>query len=721
MDTYTLVDEGLRRSPVPVGDLLKPVAMDLSPSGSHTLVLRNGKDNKPFVELNSASTGSSLRIDASNIHGKMLGDAWFSAISWSGDERFVAYCSCTKLSKSASMFDTEGDANMRGSKFEFVDDWGEKYEGVSKTSINVLNVKTGKVISVVDGRDDDENSVGQPVLNFNPETSRYTLYYTSWKASPKRLGMIYCYQRPCSIFSLDVTEILTDPDTETETETETETVKKPVLRKAGACVCLTENCALARSPRVSPDGKRLVFIGRKEAMTTHNGCFQLYLLELGTTQSISRVVLDIVGNPTTAEEFPGLFTDQLPRQCFVGNNRVILGTAWGSRESVCVVDLESCSITRLSTKLTIPLLGDGGGGGGGGDVRAGGGAAVWHDPHDALCSVLDVDAASQLILFSASSPTRAPRIGVFELQTGRVYTTLDPEPSPSSTSIKAVENGRQNVMIALAAMKWKILTHQSGERFESILLLPPNAEKAGPRPLIVVPHGGPHSCMPTSFLHPYAFLSAETNSAILAVNYRGSTGFGQQGIDTLPGRIGANDVADMVQATEESLRDYPMLLDKNKLLVVGGSHGGFLTGHLIGQFPNLFKAAAMRNPVTNIPAMFRITDIPDWTVVECGQVYDFTKFTLSSNSLAQSDVLAKMLAASPVAHIDNVKTPCLICIGSKDRRVPASQGTDYYHLLKAKGVPTKMLVFPEDTHAIDLPASEAEHFIAIAKWFQQHL
>jgi acylaminoacyl-peptidase len=54
-------------------------------------------------------------------------------------------------------------------------------------------------------------------------------------------------------------------------------------------------------------------------------------------------------------------------------------------------------------------------------------------------------------------------------------------------------------------------------------------------------------------------------------------------------------------------------------------------------------------------------------------------------------------------------------------QVPQSQGIEYYSLLKSRGVPSRMLLFPEDCHAIDKPCSEAEHFVAIAEWFQKYI
>lgn len=56
--------------------------------------------------------------------------------------------------------------------------------------------------------------------------------------------------------------------------------------------------------------------------------------------------------------------------------------------------------------------------------------------------------------------------------------------------------------------------------------------------------------------------------------------------------------------------------DAERASVCGGSHGGFLTGHLMGQYPQRFKCAGLRNPVLNMALMVGVTDIPDWCYVE---------------------------------------------------------------------------------------------------------
>lgn len=99
--------------------------------------------------------------------------------------------------------------------------------------------------------------------------------------------------------------------------------------------------------------------------------------------------------------------------------------------------------------------------------------------------------------------------------------------------------------------------------------------------------------------------------AVLLVNYRGSIGAGEKSVHYLLGRIGKSDVADCISATKEALTKFDWL-DKDKLILVGGSHGGFLVTHLSGQFPDMFKAVIARNPVIDVASMSIISDIPDW-------------------------------------------------------------------------------------------------------------
>lgn len=75
--------------------------------------------------------------------------------------------------------------------------------------------------------------------------------------------------------------------------------------------------------------------------------------------------------------------------------------------------------------------------------------------------------------------------------------------------------------------------------------------------------------------------------------------------------------------------------------------------------------------------------------------------------------------------MQNVNTPVLLCLGAKDRRVPQSQGLEYYHALKSQSTLdndlVQMKVYPEADHAIDKPNSEADQFISMKLWFERFL
>jgi acylaminoacyl-peptidase len=115
----------------------------------------------------------------------------------------------------------------------------------------------------------------------------------------------------------------------------------------------------------------------------------------------------------------------------------------------------------------------------------------------------------------------------------------------------------------------------------------------------------------------------------------------------------------------------------------------------------------------NIAAMTSVSDIPDWCHAESRGPGTYAHNKLSG------DVLQTMYAKSPISFVDNIKTPILILIGAKDRRVPPFNGMELYHYLKAKGVSNKMLIYPDDTHALDSFAAESDACLNMITWFNK--
>ena len=123
----------------------------------------------------------------------------------------------------------------------------------------------------------------------------------------------------------------------------------------------------------------------------------------------------------------------------------------------------------------------------------------------------------------------------------------------------------------------------SGLKFSSIFVGP----KTSTCPLIVWPHGGPHSVIPMSFANDIFYFLDQGFSCLL-INYRGSISQGKKTLESLLGKVGDQDVKDCVQAVQECLQAFPNV-QKDKAVLFGGSHGGFLVTHLSGQYPDMFK------------------------------------------------------------------------------------------------------------------------------------
>jgi len=211
---------------------------------------------------------------------------------------------------------------------------------------------------------------------------------------------------------------------------------------------------------------------------------------------------------------------------------------------------------------------------------------------------------------------------------------------------------------------------------------------------------------------PYTAGMCLLGYAVLMVNYRGSIGFGQDSVKSILGLIGRQDVDDVQSIVEQVMSSG--VVDKEKVVLIGGSHGGFLTAHLIGQFPKFYRAAVARNPVINMATMVGVSDIPDWVFTECGLDFD-------PKTVATAEDYDTFLKRSPIINADKIETPLMLMIGGKDLRVPTSQGLEMRKALESRGVPVRTLWYPDCSHPLTDVKSEADAFINIIRWFSDHI
>lgn len=260
-----------------------------------------------------------------------------------------------------------------------------------------------------------------------------------------------------------------------------------------------------------------------------------------------------------------------------------------------------------------------------------------------------------------------------------------------------------------ATIKWEILKFRPRLHpeyfFEALYIRKANKK----HPLVVRPHGGPHAANTAGYLTPIQFF-LKCGYGVLLVNYRGSLGFGEKNLYALPGNVGDFDVKDVQQAAEEVVAKGEV----EKVLLFGGSHGGFLAAHLVGQFPSFYTAAAILNPVIDL-SMLGPSDIPDWYWLEGGCSGEF-----KHDSLPNDEDLANLRKRSPIAHAHKITAPCHFFLGTGDLRVDKGQGLKLYKHLKGRGVPAKCNMY-EDNHSISKIPHDGDLEVNTMLWFDQHV
>ena len=235
--------------------------------------------------------------------------------------------------------------------------------------------------------------------------------------------------------------------------------------------------------------------------------------------------------------------------------------------------------------------------------------------------------------------------------------------------------------------------------------------------MITLIHGGPFSASPQDmFLTQRNFFLLQ-GYCLLVVNYRGTIGFGKSFMDSLLGHIGSRDVEDCGDLTKKAIQTHPEV-DPKRVVVEGGSHGGFMTGWLIGHpsYRDLWAAAGIWNAVLDMSYMVQSTDIPDWIFACCQnkELENWSDLTVEDNK----DFFLK----SPISQIKNVKTPSIFLVGSGDKRVPPHQSYYYANCLKSMGVDVKVYNYPDSGHALMLsPEHFNDAYLNISFWMDKYV
>jgi dipeptidyl aminopeptidase/acylaminoacyl peptidase len=228
-------------------------------------------------------------------------------------------------------------------------------------------------------------------------------------------------------------------------------------------------------------------------------------------------------------------------------------------------------------------------------------------------------------------------------------------------------------------------------------------------PTLLSIHGGPHAQYGHNFFDEFQ-VYAGAGYAVVYTNPRGSQGYGEAFAQAVVGDWGGGDYADVMGALDEAIARYPFI-DPDRLGVLGGSYGGFLTSWTVGHSQR-FKAACSERAVNCQYTMFGTSDIGhSFNVVELGGPMPW-------------EDMARYIERSPLTYAKDVVTPLLIIHSEDDLRCPIEQGEQLFVALKKLRREVRFVRFPGENHEMSRsgkPRHRLERFRHILDWFGAYL
>ena len=284
--------------------------------------------------------------------------------------------------------------------------------------------------------------------------------------------------------------------------------------------------------------------------------------------------------------------------------------------------------------------------------------------------------------------------------------------SPSGVSTAHVvthENDARVSQLALNPAEDFWFTSAAGSKVQGFLVKPPNWQAGKKYPAILLIHGGPQGAWLDQWHGRWNYqMFAATGAALIVINPRGSTGYGQKFVDDVSQAWGGKVYTDLMMGLDTALAKNPWI-DRNALGAAGGSFGGYMVNWIAGH-TDRFKALVTHAGPFNLENMATATEelwFPDWEYG--GPIW---------NAKAME---SQYRVYSPHLFVKNFKTPTLVTGGELDYRVPYTEDLSMFTSLQRMNVPSRLVIFPDEGHWIGKPQNQKLWWGEVQGWLEKYL
>lgn len=241
-------------------------------------------------------------------------------------------------------------------------------------------------------------------------------------------------------------------------------------------------------------------------------------------------------------------------------------------------------------------------------------------------------------------------------------------------------------------------------KIHGFIVKPPHFDKAKKYPMILLIHGGPQGAWLDAWSYRWnPEMFAARGYVTVMINPHGSTGYGQAFTEQISGNWGGAVYDDLMKGVDYVIAQG--YVDANRLGAAGGSYGGYMINWMLGH-TDRFKAFVSHAGIFNATSMYATEEL--WF-----QEWEFKGTPWDNPQLYQK--------WSPHLYAKYFKTPTLVIHGELDYRVPVGEGLQLFQTLQRRGVPSKLLYFPDEGHWILKPQNSELWYKTVLDWFDQWL
>ncbi|HXC24278.1 MAG TPA: S9 family peptidase [Gemmatimonadaceae bacterium] len=255
-----------------------------------------------------------------------------------------------------------------------------------------------------------------------------------------------------------------------------------------------------------------------------------------------------------------------------------------------------------------------------------------------------------------------------------------------------------------------------GDSVQGFVIKPPQYQPGKKFPVLLIIHGGPQSAFLDCWHLRWNFSLFASGGggnaggfAIVFMNPHASPGYGQKFVDEVSKDWGGAPYKDLMMGLDTAMARNVAWMDTTHVGAAGASYGGYMVNWIAGHTTR-FKALFTHDGVFNLENMYGATEelwFPDW---EYGGPY-WDKHAMETQNRVWS----------PHLFAANFRTPHLIVHGELDYRVPFSEGMSLFSALQRQGVPSRLIIFPDEGHWVSKPQNQRLWYGEVFSWFDKYL